>query len=394
MIRNILKQEFKIHQIIIIGLVMFAGFSIIILSARFYADIRPVFTSHDLWQTEHLVISKEVAALSTTGQLFSAKEKPAFSEREIEELSQQPFISDLAAFTPSSFEARVYTASEKLKGFYSDLFFESVPSRYIDLKDQEWQWSPSAKYIPVILPKTYLNLYNFGFATAQNLPQISEEAAGLIPFRVVVKGNGKQGEFLARIVGFSDRLNTILVPQEFLSYANAKYGETNPPVSRLILLTPDPSDRELLEFIKSKGYDYNREQLKSGKARLLLNTATLIVIVTGLLISLLALWMFVISSQLLMHKNKTNIHHLIALGYSYRQIVIPFLQLNVVTSVLVFLLSLIPYFLVTHAYRDTLKSILGETTVSNVYILCGGLILLAVFTTINITNTYKGVKRL
>jgi len=59
MIRNILKQEFKIHQIIIIGLVMFAGFSIIILSARFYADIRPVFTSHDLWQTEHLVISKE-----------------------------------------------------------------------------------------------------------------------------------------------------------------------------------------------------------------------------------------------------------------------------------------------------------------------------------------------
>ncbi|MDA3819581.1 MAG: hypothetical protein PF590_03835 [Candidatus Delongbacteria bacterium] len=394
MIWNILKQEFKIHQIIIIALVMFAGFSIIILAARFYTDIRPVFTSHDLWQTEHLVISKDVAPLSTTGQLFSDKEKPTFSKQEIEALRRQPFISDLAAFTPSSFEARVYTASEKLKGFYSDLFFESVPSRYVDLKDQEWHWSPSDKYIPIVLPKTYLNLYNFGFATAQNLPQISEEAASLIPFRVVVKGNGKQGEFLARIVGFSDRLNTILVPQEFLTYANSKYGVPDPPVSRLILLTPDPSDTELLEFIKSKGYDYNSEQLKSGKARLLLNTATLVVVVTGLFISLLALWMFVLSSQLLLQKNKTNIHHLIALGYSHRQIVKPFSQLNIITCILVFLLSLIPYFLVSNAYREALKSILGEKSVPDFQILSCGMLLLAVFTIINIINTYKAVKRL
>ncbi|MFO7790223.1 MAG: FtsX-like permease family protein [Bacteroidales bacterium] len=394
MIWKILKQEFKIHQSIIIAAVMFTGFSIIILAARFYADIRPAFTSQDLWTTEHLIISKDISGLSTTGQLLGNKEKPSFSQEEIEALKDQDFITELAPFTPSSFQARVYTVNDELGGFYSDIFFESVPSRYIDLEDQEWNWSPAEKYIPVILPKTYLNLYNFGFASAQNLPQISEEAAGMIPFRVVVKGNGKQGEFLARIVGFSDRLNTILVPASFLEYANPKFGTKEPPVSRLILLTPDPSDTELLEYIKSKGYDYNKEQLKSGKARLLLNTATVVVVVTGLLISLLALGMFILSSQLLLQKNKTNIHFLLALGYSHRQIVQPFIKLNALTSGLVFILSLLPFFLVSKAYSDALGTILSEDPLPDLWILAGGFILLAMFSGFNILSTYKQVKRL
>ncbi len=394
MIRKVLKQAVNLPRLIFILLVMWAGFSIIMLAVRFYADIRPAFSASDLWRGEHLIISKDISPIATTGQLLKRKEKPSFSQKEMREIESQTFISDLTPFTASSFKARAYTANKELGGFYTELFFESVPDRFIDLEDEDWGWNSTRDFIPVILPKTYLNLYNFGFATAQNLPQISEEAAGLIPFKVSIEGNGTQAQFEARIVGFSDRLNTILVPLEFLTYTNAEFGETNPPVSRLILITPDPSDTELLAYIKASGYDYNKEQLNNGKARLLLNTATVIVLITGLFISLLALWMFILSSHLLLQKNKQNIHYLIMLGYSHRQILRPFLQLNALTSVLVFGLSLIPYFMLQELWRSNLKAVLSESALNDIWVFIGGMLLLLILGVINILSTSKSIKKL
>ncbi|MFW5767823.1 MAG: hypothetical protein ACOCXO_05590, partial [Bacteroidota bacterium] len=112
MIWKVLRQEFKVSQMLLIITVMFAGFSIIMLTARFYADIRPVFSGEDLWQTEHLIISKEVSPLTTTGQLLRKRDKPSFSEKEMAEIKDQPFVKDLAAFTASSFKATAYTRNK------------------------------------------------------------------------------------------------------------------------------------------------------------------------------------------------------------------------------------------------------------------------------------------
>ncbi|MFO7880762.1 MAG: ABC transporter permease [Bacteroidota bacterium] len=394
MIWKVLRQEFKVSQMLLIITVMFAGFSIIMLTARFYADIRPAFSGDDLWQTEHLIISKEVSPLATTGQLLRKRDKPSFSEKEMAEIKEQPFVKDLAAFTASNFKTTAYTKNKELGGFYTDLFFESVPSRYIDLDSDSWNWTETSKFIPVILPKSYLNLYNFGFATAQNLPQISEEAAGLIPFHVTVQGRGNQEQFDARIVGFSDRLNTILVPESFLQYANSEFGSKKPPVSRLILITPDPSNPDLLEYIRENKYDYNQEQLNSGKARMLLNTVTIIVLATGLFISLLALWMFILSSHLLLQKNKTNIHHLIALGYSHSRIMVPFRNLNIISSLFVFAMSLLPFFILRGIWLENLQSILPAESSGNILILAGGFVLLMILSGLNILSTARKIKRI
>jgi len=59
MIWKILKSEFKQWQLIGVITVMLLGFSIILLAARFYTDIRPMFRGSDLWQHEHIIISKK-----------------------------------------------------------------------------------------------------------------------------------------------------------------------------------------------------------------------------------------------------------------------------------------------------------------------------------------------
>ncbi len=394
MIWKILKSEFKQWQLIGVITVMLLGFSIILLAARFYTDIRPMFRGSDLWQHEHIIISKKISQQNTASQLLGKGEKPSFSDKEIKALEAQPFIKSLAVFTSSSFEASAHTDGNLLGGFYTELFFESVPSKYIDLKDENWTWSSDSEFIPIILPKSYLNIYNFGFATSQNLPQITEKAASSIPFRIQIRGNRKIKNYKARIVGFSDRLNTILVPQEFLDYANPKYGPKEVPVSRIVLLTPDPSDPELLNYIESNQYDYNKEQLNNGKARMLLNTATAIVIITGLIISALALWLFILSSQLLLQRNRHKIEKLKALGFNTSQIIKPFVRISLIVTTAVFLLSLIPYFLVSAAYRSALQALLPEATVHHSLILLIGFVFIITLSGFNLLIIRKKLSRI
>ncbi len=393
MIWKILKSDFRINQLLGIIGIMLLGFSIVLLAARFYADIRPSFRGNDLWQHEHLIISKKISKTQTTAQILGKGQKPSFSQNEIQELIDQDFIKDLAVFTSSSFETSAYTDGNMLGGFYTELFFESVPSKYIDLDNENWTWQNNSTYIPVILPKSYLNLYNFGFATSQNLPQINEEAASSVPFRIVIRGNHKKAEFQARIVGFSDRLNTILVPQEFLDYANPHFGKDSVPVSRIVLLTPDPSDPELLKFIESKHYDYNKEKMNNGKARMLLNTATAITIGTGLLINLLALWLFILSSSLLLQKNKKKIIQLKSIGYSNKEITQPFVRLSVYVSGIVFTLSLIPYFSISQIYRNALSTIIPEDSISHLSILIPGLIFIIGLSGFNLFLIRKKIRK-
>ena len=45
--------------------------------------------------------------------------------------------------------------------------------------------------IPIIIPRNYLNLYNYGFAKSQGLPQISEGIFQRVSLGIEVAGNGR-----------------------------------------------------------------------------------------------------------------------------------------------------------------------------------------------------------
>ena len=52
----------------------------------------------------------------------------------------------------------------------TDMFFESVPDEFVDIKLDKWHFDESTHTIPIIIPRNYLNLYNFGFAQSRSLP--------------------------------------------------------------------------------------------------------------------------------------------------------------------------------------------------------------------------------
>lgn len=121
----------------------------------------------------------------------------------------------------------------------SELFFESVPDEFVDVSLKDWKYDEGSREVPIILPRTYINMYNFGFAQSRSLPKISDGLIGMIDFRIYIHGNGHQDEYKGNVIGFSNRLNTILVPQKFMDWSNKYYSpaeKSNP--TRLIMKYP------------------------------------------------------------------------------------------------------------------------------------------------------------
>lgn len=69
-----------------------------------------------------------------------------------------------------------------------------------------------------------------------------------------MRGNGRVEQYKGNIVGFSNRLNTILVPQSFMKWANENFApgaEAQP--SRLIIEVNNPADSSIAGYFQKKG---------------------------------------------------------------------------------------------------------------------------------------------
>ena len=70
---------------------------------------------------------------------------------------------------------------------------------------------------------------------------------------IMMRGNGRVEQYKGNIVGFSNRLNTILVPQSFMEWANKNFApnaEAQP--ARLIIEVSNPADSSIAVIFKRR----------------------------------------------------------------------------------------------------------------------------------------------
>jgi len=299
-----------------------AGFVLLLSGIQFYLSIKSVLTENrDLLDPEYIVINKKVDIGQTLGLTTSG-----FSEQEIEELREQPFTQEVASFISNQFPVSAYTENERFPDFYTELFFEAVPDEYIDVKSEDWKWDREEGTIPIIIPQDYLNLYNFGFAQSQGLPQIPKGVISMVNFKIRLKGRNRYDDFPGKIVGFSNRINSILVPYNFLTWANKEYGYfKEKEASRLILVSKDPTDPAIVKYIEDKGYDTIREKLKSSRMNIILKFIISFLVLLAAIIIGLAFLVFLLSLQLMISRSAEKIRRLNKLGYHYLEISRPYL---------------------------------------------------------------------
>ncbi len=148
----------------------------------------------------------------------------ALTQDEINDLKQQSFVEKIGTLTPSRFRVGVQSISKQIP-FYTDFFFESVPNEFLDVNTPDWQWNENSSFIPMIIPNMFLDMYNFGFAQSQHLPQLSQDLVKNLPVQIDIQTPNGIVNYYGKVVGFSDRISSVLVPQSFMNWANEKFGK-------------------------------------------------------------------------------------------------------------------------------------------------------------------------
>jgi hypothetical protein len=314
------------------------GMAIILGAIQVYHDITPIFTGSDSFmRPSQMVLTKHVSAFNTfTGA------KPVFHEGEIEELKEQPFVESVGRFTSSQFA--VY-ASVKVMGatsFGTEMFFEAVPDEFLDVNPSEWKYQEGSNTVPIILPHTYLNLYNFGFASSQGLPTVTEGIISQIPIDFQLSGTQGVTKRTGHIVAFSRRLNTILVPQRFIDEMNRTLSpDRKPHASRLIISAPNPADERLATYLSKHNYEAEGNDADASRIASMMRLLTTIVIVVGLIITALSFYVLLLSIFLLLQKNTEKIDNLLLIGYSPASVARPFHLLTLSLNAFVLVAALV-----------------------------------------------------
>ena len=351
---KLMRRHISLGQLAGFFLANLCGMVIVLLSIQFYQDVAPVFTEGDSFmKKDYIIVSKKVSTLGS----FVGKSS-TFSASEIEEIEEQPFTKGVGEFTPSQFKVSAGVGMEQLGlNLSTAMFFESVPNRYVDVNLDEWHFEPGQAEVPIIIPRNYLNLYNFGFAQSRNLPQISEGVINMVNLEVRISGGGRRDTYKGKIAGFSNRLNTILVPESFMAWANTHYAEgaTRKEPSRLIVEVNNPTDDRIAQFFRERGYETEDDKLDAGKTTWFLKVVVGIVLSVGLLISALSFYILMLSIYLLLQKNTTKLENLLLIGYGPNRVALPYQVLTIGLNAVVLVLSVGIVLYVRTLYLDVVE---------------------------------------
>lgn len=372
---KLLRQHISPGQLTGFFFANLLGMAIVLLGIQAYCDIRPVFTRGDSFlKKDYLIATKEV---STLGSLFG--NSTTFSTEEIDDLQRQEFTEKVGCFTPALFDVSASMGLEKAGIHLStEMFFESVPDEFIDTDLSQWQADESGGSLPIIIPRNYLNLYNFGFAQSRGLPKLSEGLTGILSMRITLRGNGRTESYRGHIVGFSNRLNTILVPQAFMDEANRRLApgrEAHP--SRLIVEVKNPADSRIARYFDKHHYQTEGNGLDDGKAAYFLRLLTGIVLAVGAVICLLSFFLLSLSIFLLVQKNASKLENLLLLGYSPAQVARPYQCLAVVLNVASLAASIGCVAGLRAVYMDSIRQVFPQLETGSLLpcLLAGGLLL-------------------
>jgi hypothetical protein len=241
-------------------------------------------------------------------------------DEDINKLKLQSFVEDAGILTPSRYKASIQSYSDRFP-FYTDISFESVPTAFIDVNSKDWKWSEGDNFIPMIAPNMFLDIYNFQFSLSQNLPQLTQDIVKMIVFKVNINTDKGPVSFNGRIVGFSDRISSLLVPQEFNEWANKHFSNTqNGKPSRVVIRTKDPGNPLLVQYLKDNGLTTDADKTRFSKYRQIVNAIVNVSWITGAVMLLFALLVFTLFIQLTIASCKDEIQLLITLGASPKQL--------------------------------------------------------------------------
>ena len=212
-----------------------------------------------------------------------------------------------------------------------------------------------------------------------------------------LSGAGRSEHFRGRIVGLSNRLNTILVPESFIRWSNERFGSgsgAKDPL-RVIVETEGPADERLAAYLSGKGYEAEGEAPDDGRAARFVRLAASAVAAVGLVFSVMSFYMLLLSIFLLLQKESRKLENLLLLGYRPGRIALPYVSLTLGLNLAVWCGALLLGGVIRARYLPLLETMQEGYSPAGVALtmLCG-LVLALLLTALNAAAIRRRIGRL
>ncbi len=295
------------------------GTTLLLLSVLIWWNFNELLfgkTQNDSLGSTFLIVGKKV-----TEQNMGVANATIFSPADIEELRKAPQVQDVGIIASNRFP--VYAMMGGKLAFATDMPLESVPDKFLDNLPVSWQWKPGDRDLPIIISSQFLDIYNYVFAPSQGLPQLSETSVKSIALNMKIGRGAGSETYLAHVVGFSDRIGSVLAPQAFIDYGNQKFGtqaagaksEVSTAPSQLIVKTQDPSDTKFGDFLVKHNYNTNSQNLRWSKIRAIVEVVTSATGILALLLMGIGTLVFVLFIELTIARAQQSLTLLLQIGY-------------------------------------------------------------------------------
>jgi hypothetical protein len=308
------NQERKQLNIAIVGSLL--GITFLITSIHYLIKVNEFGKGADVLGPNTIIVQKKVSNLNTLNIA-----KTDFSLAEIDAIKKEKFVLDVKPVVSNNFDVSFETADPLVPRFRSDVFIQTVDPSFLDVKSDKWHWNEGDEYVPIILPRDFLVMLNT-FMSASGIPQVSDDLATQIKFKFTLS-NGSGKEWVdARIIGFTNEVASILVPETFMTFGNKKYGEeTKAKITQIMISSKENGFGLVEEMVKTKHLESKSSQMIVGRLKSMVGTLILVVLGISILAVFLSGLVLIQYAQLLMSRNAYEVRTLLRIGYPAKQLI-------------------------------------------------------------------------
>ena len=353
MLNKLLFKNQDKKQLIIAVIGAFSGIIFLITSIHYLIKVNEFGKGADILGPNTIIVQKRVSNSSTLKLT-----RNDFSKNEIQKIKTEPFIQDVKPVIANNFDVSFQTADPLVPRFRSDVFIQTVDREFIELKSTLWKWNEGDEFVPVIMPRDLLVMLNT-FLSASGMPQVSDDLAKDIKFKFTLSNtdNSKKESLNARIVGFTNEVSSLLVPESFMTYGNTTFSEGLEQKITQIIISGKESEFGLIEELLAKrGLETKNSQMILGRLKSIVGTLILVVLGISVIAVFVSGLVFIQYMQLLISRNTYETRTLIRIGYHPKDIIKKFFYYFTKIFGVVACLGLFFFFLFKHFLDDIFES--------------------------------------
>ncbi|MFM7683954.1 MAG: FtsX-like permease family protein [Bacteroidota bacterium] len=309
MIKNLLFKYQEKRQLVIALIGALLGITFLISSVHYLHKINEYGEDSEILGKNTLILQKKVTSASTMGLT-----KTDFSEKEISKMKLEPFVEDVKPVISNNFRVWFETNDPYVPTFKSDVFIQAVSKEFLDVKSEKWHWKEGEKFVPMIMPRDFLVMLNT-FMNASGIPQVSDDLAMKLKFRLRISDGQKEEWVDTKIIGFTNEIASILVPENFMEYATKKFAQGDPgKITQIMVAGKEGEFGKLETFMNDRGLESKNSQVVVSRLKSIVGTLFAVILVISIVAVFASGLVLIQYMQLVLSHNKYEVRTLLRLG--------------------------------------------------------------------------------